>query len=551
MDRNRPAVRWLGRGLLLAPLLFLLVFYIYPLGVILEYSFARTGQLDLSGFERLITRPYYRETLWFTLKQAVLSTLLTLALAIPGAQVFARYHFPGKSLLLALATIPFVLPTVVVAAAFTALIGRNGLLNELLMQWLDLTRAPIRLERSLTLILIAHVFYNYAVALRLISSFWANQNRRMQEAARVLGASPLTVFWRITLPMIFPAIAAAGALVFTFTFTSFGVVLILGGVQYATLEVEIYRQSTALFNLETAGALAVVQLFATLLMMILYTAIQRRVSQPQVLQASRQVARPPRYWREWLWVGLNLLVLVSLIFTPLLALVERSFAAGDRLRYYDALSENPRRSVIAVPPTEAIQNSLRIAAYTTLFAVILGTLAAYLLMQPRSRWLDPLFMLPLATSAVTLGFGFLLALGQFRRESWLIPVAHTLVAMPFVVRSLLPALRSIRPSIREAAGVLGASAWVRWWRIDLPLIARSVVVGATFAFTISMGEFGAAVFIARPQQPTIPIVIFRFLGQPGNLNYGQAMAMSVILMAVCAVGFLLIERLNRAVIGEF
>jgi thiamine transport system permease protein len=170
-------------------------------------------------------------------------------------------------------------------------------------------------------------------------------------------------------------------------------------------------------------------------------------------------------------------------------------------------------------------------------------------------WLDPIFMLPLATSAVTLGFGFIIALDEpplnLRDSFWIIPIAHTLVAMPFVVRSLLPSLRRIRPSVREAAAVLGAPPWVRWWRVDLPLIARSLVVGATFAFTISMGEFGATAFLIRAKQPTIPTVIFRFLGDPGIVNYGQALAMSVILMLVCAVGFLIIERLNAAVIGEF
>jgi thiamine transport system permease protein len=440
-----------------------------------------------------------------------------------------------------------------------ALFGRNSTLNSLLMQLGDLERPPIRLERTLTLVLMAHVFYNYAVAVRIISGFWSHQDRKLQEAAAVLGANPLVIFGRITLPLLRPAISAAAVLVFTFTFTSFGVMRVLGGLQFATLEVEIYQQSTGLFNLPVAAALALVQLGITFTLMLIYTLLQRRMSQPTQLQAAQSAARRPHSWREWLWVGINVAVMVVLLIAPLAALVERSLAVrgaeGISWRHYTSLAEQPRRGVVFVRPVAAIENSLKYAAAATLFAVILGVLAAYLLERAQWRWLDPLFMLPLATSAVTLGFGFILALDEpplnLRDSFWMIPIAHTLVAMPFVVRSMLPALRAIRPSLREAAAVLGAGAWGRWWRIDRPLLARSIAAGATFAFTISMGEFGAALFIARTDEPTIPIVIFRLLGRPGGLNYGQALAMSVLLMAVCAVGFLIIERLNRQILGEF
>lgn len=562
MDRSRTALIWryAGRGLLLTPLLFLLVFFFYPLGSILQFSLAPDGKLDFDAFQQIFSRPYYRETLWFTTWQAALSTLLTLGLAFPAAHVFAKYQFPGKSLLLALATIPFVLPTVVVATAFIALLGEDSALNGLLMKVFKLEEPPLHLERSLKIILLAHIFYNYAVALRIISSFWSNQSQRIQEAAQMLGASRWTVFYRITLPLLLPAVTAAAALVFMFCFTSFGVVRILGGLKYATLEVEIHYQSLSLFDLPTAGALSVIQLMTTLVMMIVYTNLQRRMTQPLNLQSSRQVARKPRRWAEKGWLALNLIVMSLLIFAPILALIERSFTLGDggfTTRYYEQLQENPHRSIRAVAPVAAIQNSLEYAFFVTIFSVLLGTLAAYLLSQKTrfSRWLDPVFMLPLAASAVTLGFGFIITLDEpplnLRSSYWIVPIAHTLVAMPLVVRSVLPSLRAIKPSIGEAAAVLGASRWQRWRRIELPLITRSIAVGATFAFTVSMGEFGASSFVARPNQPTIPIVIFRFLGQPGLANYGQALAMSVILMAVCAAGFVLIERLNRAVIGEF
>lgn len=562
MDRNRPAVRLVSmvrHGLLLVPILFLAVFFFYPLLSIFAVSLAPEGQLDLSGFARLITSDYYRNTLWFTVWQAVLSTALTLALALPSAYVFTRYQFRGKTLFLSLATLPFVLPTVVVAAAFTALIGPRGILNTALMPLLHLETPPIQLDRTLTIILIVHVFYNYAVALRIITGFWANQNPRIEEAARVLGARGWRLWWEVRLPLLRPAITAATVLVFIFTFTSFGVVLILGGPRFATLEVEIYRQARDLFNLPVAAALSLVQIGLMFSMMVVYTRLQRRMATD--ITRAENVARKPQNRREKAFVVGTLGFMAVMLFTPLLALFIRSFTAGTdgiTFAYYQQLTVNARGSVLFVPPAQAIGNSLIFACVTTILSLSLGLMTAYLLARRGSgltRWLDPLFMLPLATSAVTLGFGYIIALDEpplnLRASAVLIPLAHTLVAMPFVVRSVLPALRAIQPSIQEAARVLGASPWKVWWLVDMPLISRGLIVGATFAFTVSMGEFGASLFVARPDTPTIPIVIFRLLGQPGASNYGQALAMSVLLMLVSAVGFVLIERLRSAGVGEF
>lgn len=567
MDRNRPAVisRYDRKGvaplrpyrfLLLIPLVFLALFFFYPLLAIFAVSLAPEGTLDLSAFVTVVTSNYYRDTLWFTIGQAVLSTVLTLMLALPGAYVFARYEFPGKSLLASLSTLAFVLPTVVVAAAFSALIGPRGVVNDALVTVFALESPPIQLERTLTVILVVHVFYNYAVALRIIGGFWATQSLRMEEAARVLGARGWRLWWHIRLPILRPAILASAVLVFIFTFTSFGVILILGGPRFATLEVEIFRQATSLFNLPVAAALSLVQIMLMFALMLVYTRLQRQP--PTELQG--RVARRPRNRREWAVVIGNVVIMAFLLFAPLLALVLRSLMGQDGLttQFYQLLWSNPRGSVLFVPPVQAIGNSLVFALVTTVIAAMLGSMAAYLLAGRESRftrWLDPVFMLPLATSAVTLGFGFIIALDKpplnLRASPLLIPIAHALVAMPFVVRSVLPALRAIAPGIRESARVLGASGWQVWWLVDLPLISRGLIVGATFAFTVSMGEFGASSFIARPDTPTMPVVIYRLLGQPGVTNYGQAMAMSVLLMAVCAFSFVLIERLRSSGIGEF
>jgi thiamine transport system permease protein len=541
------------------PLLFLALFFFYPLAAIFGVSLAPEGQPDLSGFAALIMSAYYRETLLFTVWQAALSTILTLLLALPGAYIFARYEFPGKSLLLSLATLPFVLPTVVVAAAFSSLVGARGLLNTALMNVFALSEPPIQLERTLAIILIVHVFYNYAVALRIISSFWAVQSPRIEEAARVLGAHGWRLWWHVRLPILRPALLAAAALVYIFTFTSFGVIVLLGGPRFSTLEVEIYNQARNLFNLPMAAALSLVQIALMFALLLVYTRLQRQTTSD--IQPARTVARRPRRPAERAFVYANLMLMTALLFTPLLALALRSVTLGGEgftLRYFMLLNTNPRGSILFVPPLQAIGNSLVFALATVALALPLGLLTASLLSNRESRaarLLDSLFMLPLATSAVTLGFGYIIALDEppldLRASPALIPLAHTLVAMPFVVRSVLPALRSISPNMHGAARVLGASPWAVWRWIDLPLISRGLLVGATFAFTVSMGEFGASLFVARPDTPTIPIVIFRLLGQPGADNYGQALVMSALLMLVCAVSFIVIERSRTLGMGEF
>jgi thiamine transport system permease protein len=548
------------------PLAFLLLFYFYPLGSILTLSFAPAGQVDPSALRRLATTSYFARTLWFTMWQAALSTLLTLALGLPGAYVFARYRFPGKSWLQALTTIPFVLPTIVVANAFTALLGPRGIVNEGLMALFQLEAPPVQLQRTVSLILLAHVFYNVTIVLRLVGGFWANLPPPLTEAAQMLGASPWRAFVKITLPLLAPALGAAALLVFIFTFTSFGVILILGGPRFATLEVEIYRQAVNLFNLPIAAALSLVQIVFMFALMIIYTRLQARPTHALDLQSHHSTQRQPQTWPErglvWGSVGL----MIVLLGAPLAALALRSVSVAGRLSpaYYQALFADSaqNRTLFFVSPGQAVSNSLIFALATIFTASLLGLLIAIALTADGSRakrglpnLVDSLFMLPLATSAVTLGFGYIITLNKpplnLRTSPLLVVIAHTLVALPFVIRSLLPALRSIQPVLREAAAVLGASPARVWRAVDLPIAGRALLVGAVFAFTISLGEFGATLFIARPDTPTMPVAIFRFLDQPGALSYGQALAMSTLLMGVCAAGFIVIEQFRIGDIGEF
>lgn len=536
MDRSRTALT----GLVAIPLAFLAVFYIYPVASILLTSVYQDGIWDFGGFRAIVTRDSFGRIAWFTLWQATISTVLTVLVALPGAYVLSRYEFRGKRVVRALVTVPFVLPTVVVGTAFLALLGPNG-------------RLGFDLSRTVWIILIAHVFYNYAVVIRTVGGLWSHLDHTTEEAAAVLGAGRWRTFVHVTLPLLRPAIAAASAIVFLFSFTSFGVILILGNLRQVTLEVEIWRQTVNLLDFSTAAALAVMQLVGITFVLAAYSRYQERRSQQQRLRPAAEARRPVTAGQK-LFLAANLAVMGLFLGGPLLTLAVRSFGGWDWQSYRGLWSG---RDQALVDPIEALTNSLWIAAVATVIAVVVGLIAAAVIAyRPGgfTRYFDVLLMLPLGTSAVTIGFGLLVALDwpvDLRSSVWLIPIGHALVAVPFVVRTAVPVMRSVQARLREAAAVLGASPTRVWREVDLPITARAFAAAAGFAYTISLGEFGATIFIARPDTPTLPIAIFRMLGRPGADNFGQAMALATILMAVTAGAVLAIERFRVGNVGEF
>ncbi|MGV9547877.1 ABC transporter permease [Streptomyces ardesiacus] len=535
-------------GLMAVPVAFFAVFFAYPVAAIVARGLKADGAWRLGRIGDVLAQSDVRHVLWFTTWQALASTALTLLVALPGAYVFARFDFPGKQVLRAVVTVPFVLPTVVVGTAFLALVGRGGLLDEL---W------GLRLDTTVWAILLAHVFFNYAVVVRTVGGLWAQLDPRQEEAARMLGASRLRAWRQVTLPALAPAVAAAALMVFLFTFTSFGVVQILGGPTFSTLEVEIYRQTSQVFDLSTAAVLTLVQFAAVAAVLAVHAWTVRRRETALRLVDAGTTARRPRGAGQWALLAGVLGVIVVLLVLPLAVLVQRSLGASG-FGYYRALTREDGGTFL-VPPIEAIGNSLQYAVAATAIAVVIGGLAAAALTRRDAgrfvRGFDALLMLPLGVSAVTVGFGFLIALDEpplDLRASWiLVPLAQALVGVPFVVRTMLPVLRAVDGRLREAAAVLGASPWRVWREVDLPMVRRALLVAAGFAFAVSLGEFGATVFIARPDNPTLPVAVARLLGRPGDMNYGQAMALSTILMVVCAVALVVLERLRTDRSGEF
>ena len=539
-------------ALWLLPLSFLLIAFFFPLSRIIAFTF---------NFES-ITLENLRiahQALGFTFYQATLSTLITLLLGLPSAYLFARYNFPGKSFLRTLTAVPFMLPTVVVAASFNAMLGSHGFLS------VFIHLPNFQFIGTLTAILIAHVFYNTTVIIRVVGGALSSLDPKLEAAARSLGADSFRVWWSVILPIIRPSMLSALLLVFLFDFTSFGVILLLGGSQFSTLEVEIYLRVLKLPNLSLAALLSVIQLTCTIVVSILYTRMVTRSTIQTNPQPKSSTLQKPKTLREKIFVAFFVFLLSTFFALPLVSLPVRSLFRleadrGQRSQvqygfttdYYKELFVNRRGSVFYVPPIQATANSIGYAGATVIISLVFGFPATFALAKPTSleKMLDPLIMLPLGSSTVMLGLGFVITYGRWLTLPWLVPFVHSLVALPFVIRTLQPAIASIPQRLRQAASSLGASPFEVWKSIDLPILRRATISAATFAFTISLGEFGATLLISRPEYPTIPIAIERFLSQPGGLNYGQAMAMASILMLLTTASILLIENFRIPNIGD-
>ncbi len=529
-------------GLAVVPLTVLGVFFVLPVAGIMALGLWTDGSFDPLGVLEVLSRPRVHRVLWFTLWSATVGTFLSVAFGLPAAHLLYRRRVLGGRVLRAAMLAPFVLPTVVVGVAFRQLLGESGPLG-----FLGLDGTPAAIIAGL-------VFFNAAVVIRVVGGAWEGLDPRPAEAAAALGATPTQVLRTVTLPALRPAIVSAATVVFLFCATAFGIVLTLGGLRYSSVETEIYLLTTNLLDLQAAAALSVLQLLV-ITGLLLAAARARRTPDPTV---ARVVARPRRLTRGDFPAAVVTLLLALLVAAPIGALVVGSLRSGDdwTLANYRALGTTGEQQALIVPVTDALMTSLRTAVDATWMSLLFGlTVAVVATRRSRSRTerrvrgvLDGLFMLPLGVSAVTLGFGFLVTLDQppvdFRDSPLLVPIAQALVALPLVVRILAPVLGGIDDRLRQAAATLGASPLRAAITVDLPVMARPLLAAAGFAFAISLGEFGATSFLARDENATLPVVIFGLIGHPGPMNYGMALAASVVLAATTAVVMLAVERLH-------
>tara|TARA_Y100001970_G_scaffold210926_1_gene257396 strand:- start:4215 stop:5888 length:1674 start_codon:yes stop_codon:yes gene_type:complete len=514
---------------------FFSIFYFFPLGKILWYGLSPENIATVFG------SPTTWKIIWFTLWQAIVSTTVSLCVGVLIANILTRFNFRGRGALSVLATIPFVMPTVVVASAFLSL---NSIFR--------LEGTVLNLEGTAFGVIVAHVFFNTAIVVRTLGGWWGQLSSDPEYAARTLGAGTFKTFFLVTLPRLKPALIAAGSLTFLFTFTSFGIILILGSLKEATIETEVWRYATQRIDIDTAAALGIAQLAIVVLMLIINSRLRSKYGTSELgsIAVSAGGTHNTKFRRTRLYSGVIFTVLF--LGTPLALLIERSLRTpkGYSFTYYQGIFTESKTGRFSIFETRsAIINSITWALLAMAIATILGYLAAVLLSSPSTKIHKPadvLLLLPLGTSGVLLGFGIIVTLNSsfwdIRSSWWIIPTAQAILGIGLVARIVGTALREVNPEMRDAAKVLGASNTKIWRHVDLPIISKSLVAGASFSFAIAIGEFGATAFLVRPQRPTIPTTIFNLLGRPGASTYGQAMALCVVLAGITALSISLLDR---------
>ena len=495
------------RAIVALPVLFVGLFVAVPAVVTLRHGFDAT---------KVFTDAELRDVVWFTLWQAALCAVLTTLVGVPIAWLLSRREFRGRRALRALTLVPFVLPTVVVGLAFRAIF-------------------PGAVRTGVTPLIVAHMFLNVAVVVRVVGARWESQPFTYEDAAATLGAGPSARFRTVTLPMLRGAISAASGLVFMYCFTTFGAARVLAGPTRPTTETEIYRLAVLAGDMKSASALA----FAQIILVGIVLATSTRGPAHEITPtAPRHVSSASRRTRNTIAA---LAVLVGCVFIlPLAGLLVRSLRVGDHasLRGWTAaFGDGPA----AADVIHAVTASIRVALVAMIIATTVGFALAFVRVHCSDAGVKSLAIVcevaPVVVSAVVIGLGFILAFRNdpfdWRGTWWLLPVAHSVVALPLVTRSIVPAMRQIPADLRGAAATLGASPLRTFLDLDLRLLARPIAAAASLAALVSLGEFGASSLLTRRGSETLTMTIGRLLGRPGDLVQTQVFVAATVLALVC------------------
>lgn len=535
--------------LLPAAVLLVLVFYL-PVGTALLEGFRPepgAGAYSPGRFLELLRDPYILGLLRFTAWQAFLSAGLSVVIGVPLGYLLANRSFPGKSFVSSLMMVPFVMPAITVALGFLIMYGVNGWFNEALEA---LFGFKVRVLHTLWAIVLAHAFYNGPLVARMTQGAWERLDPALEESARTLGAGPLAVFRDVTLPAIAPGILSGAVLAFIYCFMSFPIVLSLGGARYSTLEVEIFTLMRVLLDYETAAALAAVQAGVSLLFAYVFLRLEGGRA-PHLFASARGRRTTPLggRWRDaWLWVLLAALAVFFL--GPMLSIVADSVQNPDgtvSLRAYERIVTAGHDFHLGGPPLRSIENSLRFAGTAALIALAAGASFVYAtvrFIRRRLPLLETLSLAPVAVSSVALAYGVSVAFRgplQFVPQELRIPLVHAVLAFPFVVRAFRPVLEGVDVRLVEAARTLGAGRWRAFVDIELPMAMTGLLVAFALSFGLSVSETTATLMLARPDQVTMPVSVYRFLAAR---DFQSASAMAVLLMAVTGGVFLLAETFS-------
>lgn len=528
----------------------LVVMLYYPVGSVLAQAVFIDGRPTLDPIRFIVTDPFYWGLFRFTAYQAFLSTLASLALGLPGAYVLARYEFPGRRTVRSLTLVPFVLPSIMVAVGFAAMFGANGPPNRVLAA---LGLPTVELMFTLQIIVLAHAFYNAPLVVRVVAAAWESVDTRTVETARSLGASPARAFRDVVVPQLLPAVLTSALLVFIFTFMSFPIVLALGGLQLATVEVWLYDRIRTLRLTEAAG-LAVLEAIITLGLTYVYLRYETAQAATREISFRARKRLFATFDLERVAISAYGAVIVFVFVGPIVSMLIASVtdSGGVTFRYYELLFSR-QDTVVGTRPGLAIRNSLVFAVGTLFLAVPMGIVISLATARDTllAKLVGTLAMVPFAVSGIVVGLGLLQTVvfgielfGYRLRVTGAVAIvaAHAVGAYPFVVRTVAPALTSMDGRLVESARVLGASRTRALLDIELPLALPAVAAGAAFAFAISIGEFSSTVVLVEGGDAyTMPVAVERYLA---DRTLGPATSMGSVLLVVTAVSFVMIERIG-------
>ncbi|NLZ77151.1 MAG: iron ABC transporter permease [Spirochaetales bacterium] len=536
----------------IGPLIILFSLFILPLALTIRSGLWEEGSFTVKRIVSALIDPYTQRILLFTLKQALYSTLASLVIGLPGAYILATYSFRGKKLIRALATIPFVLPSILVVLGFVIFFGNTGTLNTILMKVFDLDDPPVKILYSFAAIILAHAFYNFPIVMSIVATAWEGLDTKLEAAAATLGSSPRKVLRTITLPRLFPSIISAAVLVFLFCFNSFAIILVLGGgPRFTTLEVEIYRQARMMGDPSGASALAIVSLLINGILFFGYALGQRKltVAEPMVERAFEE--RRPTPIRTFFILLYSLFTILFLL-GPILAVLSRSFIGSASRAGEATFSITWYRQLLGLerPPGHmssalaALINSTLIGVAVSILTVTLALLLSVSIVRRNksSSALELFGMLPMMTSSVIIGLGYVLIARLFRPSLFgtylLITLAHTVIAFPFALRTILPGVRSLPEAYLHASYTLGFSPGKTFRTIEIPLLRRTLLTAAIFSFALSLGEFNATLILSGSQVVTLPVVMYRLIG---SYHFQGACALGSILIITSGLAFFLGE----------
>jgi len=544
-----------GLPLIPAFLFIILIFYIPLGGILIKGIQDSSGTFSLEGIGDILQSAYYRSIIGFTFFQALISTVLSVLIGLPGAWIMSHYSFRGKRFLRAVITIPFILPSILVVLGFVLFFGKSGTLNNVLA-WLGL--GELKILYSFKAIILAHVFYNFPIAIRIISSLWAKIPRNQIMAARSLGAGKVKIFFTVTLHQILPAILTSSMIIFIYCFMSFAIILVLGGgPELTTVEVEVYRLAKVSLDIHKGSSLALIQSSLTLLFMFIYSTVEKyRSFEEKLLHNSQMASRKLKIDIPSLLIILYFFVVLILLTAPPLSVLAESFrerkslsgAEGFTFRWYREIFIPTAQGTYSKIAFQSLKNSLFYAFSTVLLTIPVSLLVARVLAVRNftfARLTELAFILPLGVSSVILGMSYMRLVnslpGDFRGSAALVVLAHSAIAMPLAFKSVLSIYRKIKRSLREAGKNLGASDFRIFRDIELPLLKSGILTGATFAFAVSIGEMNATLMLSQPGTTTLPIAIYRLIG---SYKFYGACALGSILMFICLIAFLAIDHFD-------